>query len=107
MQVYAQIPTALIFNSPFDSLFGGQTQKILCAHTFPQGIDVLIMAKQIIPERLTRPNLVVYDSPVLPLPIAINREATKFDIYATQIADIISQCSSVTAPCTQVQRTQP
>jgi hypothetical protein len=107
MQVYAQIPTALIFNSPFDSLFGGQTQKILCAHTFPQGIDVLIMAKQIIPERLTCPNFVVYDSPVLPLPIAINREDTKFDIYATQIADIISQCSGVTAPCTQVQRTQP
>jgi hypothetical protein len=102
MQVYTHIPTALIFNSPFD-LFEGRTQEVLCAHTFPQGIDVLIMSKLIIKANLTCPNFVVYDSPAFPLPIAMNRG----DIHALQIVDIIKRCNNGKFPCTSLPHTKP
>ena len=107
MQVYAQIPTALIFNSPFDGLFGGQTQTVLCDNAFPAGVDVLIMPKLMLTEKLTCANFAVYDSPVFALPIAINRDDVQFTRHVTHIARIIEQCQGVATPCTTVPTPQP
>ena len=107
MQVYAKIPSALIFNHPLDGSLGPQTYKILCAHTFEPGVDALIVPKLMIKLNFVCPDFVVYDSPVFPLPIALNRADTQFDMHAAQIAHIIERCSGMDTPCTPVPITQP
>jgi hypothetical protein len=107
MQVYAKIPSALIFNHPLDGSQGPQTYKILCAHTFEPGVDALIVPKLMIKLNFVCPDFVVYDSPVFPLPIALNRADTQFDMHAAQIAHIIKRCRGITTPCMQVPITEP
>jgi hypothetical protein len=107
MQVYTQIPSALIFNHPLDGSLGRSSYSMLCAHAFAPGVDVLVVPKLMVTLNLVCPDFVVYDSPVLPLPIAINRVDAQFDMHATQITRIIQRCSDLTARCISVPTPHP